>query len=305
MNAPADAPAQPESATAPLHSASGLAEFWVVFRRNRGAVIGLGVLVTLVAVAFLAPVLAPHDPAEQYTDALLVPPIWSAEGQWRYPLGTDDLGRDLLSRLIYGAQLSLSIAGLIVVAALSAGLLLGTLAATIGGLVEIAIMRLMDILLALPSLLLAIVIVAILGASLINAVAAVAIVLLPHFTRITRAAVLSERAKDYVIAARLDGSGPLRLFTTTILPNIAPPLIVQSTLAFSSAILDIAALGFLGLGAQPPTPEWGALLASGRELIQRAPWTVTLPGLAILITVLATNLLGDGLRDALDPRLKT
>ena len=219
-------------------------------------------------------------------------------------LGTDDLGRDLASRLVYGARFSMSIGLIIVVIAMLAGVLLGAMAGMRRGLVEASIMRLMDIILALPSLLLAIVIVAVLGASLLNAAIAVAIVLLPHFVRITRASIVAETSRDYVLAAQLDGAHGPRLFAITLLPNISAPLIVQSTLAFSSAILDIAALGFLGLGAQPPTPEWGTLLSSSREFIERAPWTVTLPGLAILVTVMASNLLGDGLRDALDPKLK-
>ena len=165
-------------------------------------------------------------------------------------------------------------------------------------------MRLMDIMLAIPAILLAIVIVAILGASLTNAALAVSIVLLPHFVRITRAAVINETSKDYVLASRLDGSKGVNLLFRTLLPNISAPIIVQATLSFSNAILDIAALGFLGLGAQPPIPEWGTLLSTSREFIEIAPWTVTLPGLAILITVLASNLLGDGLRDALDPQLR-
>jgi dipeptide transport system permease protein len=277
---------------------------WRSLRNNTGAMLGLGVLVTLVACAVFAPALAPHDPDWQSPQALLVPPAWSEGGSSTYLLGTDDLGRDLLSRLLYGARFSMSIGLVIVFIALLAGVLLGAVAGMRRGLLESFIMRLMDIMLALPSLLLAIVVVAILGASLVNAAIAVAIVLLPHFVRITRASVVSESSRDYYMAARLDGAKGLRLFRITVLPNIAAPLIVQSTLAFSSAILDVAALGFLGLGAQPPTPEWGTLLSSSREFIERAPWTVTLPGLAILITVLASNLFGDGLRDALDPRLK-
>lgn len=279
-------------------------EFWHAFASNRGALAGAAVLGVLMLIALLGPWLAPHDPAHQYTDALLLPPAW-AGGDWRFFLGTDDLGRDLLSRILVGTRLSLGIAAMVVAASLVVGFLLGALAGLMRGVVEALILRAMDILLALPSLLLAIVIVAILGPSLTHAVIAVAIVLLPHFVRITRAAIVNELARDYVRAARLDGSGPIRLLFVTLLPNIAAPLIVQASLAFSTAILDIAALGFLGLGAQPPAPEWGSLLAAGREFIQRAPWIVTFPGLAILITVLATNLIGDGLRDALDPRLKT
>lgn len=279
-------------------------ETWLAFRSNAGAMLGISVLVLFVLTAVLAPIVAPHDPNMQYADAMLLPPLWSAGSNASYILGTDDLGRDMLSRLVYGARFSLSIGLVIVLLALISGIALGALAGMLRGFMETAIMRLMDIMLALPSLLLAIVIVAILGASLVNAAIAVAIVLLPHFVRITRASVVAEMSKDYVIAAQLDGAHRIRLFTHTVLPNIAAPLIVQGTLAFSTAILDIAALGFLGLGAQPPTPEWGTLLSSAREFIERAPWTVTLPGIAILITVLATNLMGDGLRDALDPKLK-
>ncbi|MCG6870881.1 MAG: ABC transporter permease subunit [Gammaproteobacteria bacterium] len=279
-------------------------EFWDSYRQNLGALIGLPTLVLMVLVAVFAPWLAPYDPAIQHTDAFLVPPVWQDGGSMRFWLGTDDLGRDMLSRLIFGARFSLSIALAVVMLALAFGVSIGALAGTLRGIPEIVIMRIMDMMLALPALLLAIVVVAVLGASLVNAAIAVAVVLLPHFVRITRASVVSETARDYVTATRLDGAGPVRLFRIAVLPNIAAPLIVQATLAFSSAILDIAALGFLGLGAQPPTPEWGTLLSSSREFIQRAPWTVTLPGVAILVTVLATNLMGDGLRDALDPRLK-
>jgi dipeptide transport system permease protein len=166
------------------------------------------------------------------------------------------------------------------------------------------IMRIMDIILAFPSLLLALVLVAVLGPGLTNAMIAIALVLQPHFVRLTRAAVMAEKARDYVTAAKVAGAGPMRLMFRTILPNCMAPLIVQATLSFSSAILDAAALGFLGMGAQPPTPEWGTMLAEAREFILRAWWVVTLPGLAILITVLAINLMGDGLRDALDPKLR-
>ena len=184
------------------------------------------------------------------------------------------------------------------------GVVLGLIAGYFKGLADIAIMRLMDILMTMPSLLLAIVIVAILGPGLMNAMLAVAIVVLPHYVRITRAAVISELSKDYVTAARVGGAGTLRMMFKEVLPNCTAPLIVQASLGVSTAILDAAALGFLGLGAQPPSPEWGTMLADAREFVLRAWWVVTLPGLAILITVLAFNLLGDGLRDALDPKLK-
>jgi dipeptide transport system permease protein len=281
-----------------------LKEFWQYFSKNKGAVLGLGVIVGMVLIALLAPWLAPHDPHQQYRDALLLPPAWTAGGTARFPLGTDDVGRDMLSRLIFGARVSLLVGCIVVTLSLAAGVILGLIAGFFRGLVENLIMHLMDVMLALPSLLLAIAIVAILGPSLSNAMIAIAIVVLPHYVRLTRAAVLTETAKDYVIASQVAGAGLPRQMFVNVLPNCMAPLIVQATLGFSSAILDAAALGFLGLGAQPPTPEWGTMLADARQFIQRAWWVVTFPGLAILITVLAFNLMGDGLRDALDPRLK-
>ena len=279
-------------------------EFWRYFSTNRGPVIGLVVILALTLVAVFADVLALHPPNEQYRDALLAPPAWLEGGSMRFILGTDDLGRDILSRIIFGARVSLSIGFLVVTLALASGIALGLIAGFFRGVVEIAIMRAMDVMLALPSLLLAIVIVAILGPSLINAAMAVVIVQLPHFVRLTRAAVITEMSKDYVTASRVSGAGAIRLMLITVLPNCMAPLIVQATLGFSTAVLDLAALGFLGMGAQPPTPEWGTMLANALQFIQRAWWVVTFPGLAILNTVLAFNLLGDGLRDALDPKMK-
>jgi dipeptide transport system permease protein len=283
---------------------SPLGELWRDFRRNRGAMIGLVVIVVLVLCAVLADVIAPYSPKEQFTDAVLKAPSMQAIGGHVFLLGTDPVGRDLLSRLIHGTRLSLLIGLVSVVLSLSGGVILGLLAGFFRGATEFTIMRLMDIMLALPSLLLAVAVVAILGPGLMNAMYAIAIVMLPHFVRLTRAAVIGEMGKDYVSASRIAGAGTLRLMFDTVLPNCAAPLIVQATLGFSTAILDAAALGFLGLGAQPPTPEWGSMLASALEFIQSAWWVVTLPGLAILVSVLAFNLMGDGLRDALDPRLK-
>ncbi|MGO4836582.1 ABC transporter permease subunit, partial [Rhizobiaceae sp. 2RAB30] len=188
--------------------------------------------------------------------------------------------------------------------ALVGGIVLGVIAGYFRGWIDTVIMRVMDIILAFPSLLLALVLVAVLGPGLTNAMIAIALVLQPHFVRLTRAAVMTEKSREYVVAAQVAGAGPLRLMFKTILPNCLAPLIVQATLSFSNAILDAAALGFLGMGAQPPTPEWGTMLAEAREFILRAWWVVTFPGLAILITVLSINLMGDGLRDALDPKLK-
>ncbi|WP_394889362.1 ABC transporter permease subunit [Mesorhizobium sp. AaZ16] len=281
-----------------------LAEFWYYFSENRGAVIGLWIFVALVVIALLAPLIAPHLPYAQYRDATLLPPFWQEGGRAAFPLGTDAVGRDMLSRLLFGARYSLFIGVFVTTIALVGGIIIGVVAGYFGGWIDTVIMRIMDIILAFPSLLLALVLVAVLGPGLTNAMIAIALVLQPHFVRLTRAAVMSEKGREYVTAARVAGAGPLRLMFRTILPNCMAPLIVQATLSFSNAILDAAALGFLGMGAQPPTPEWGTMLAEAREFILRAWWVVTFPGLAILITVLAINLMGDGLRDALDPKLK-
>src|SRR5258708_559269 len=279
-------------------------EIWQSFTRSRGAMIGLALVVLLILLAIFAEVVAPHSPNEQFRDNFLTPPAWADGGSMRFLLGTDPVGRDILSRIIYGTRLSLLIGLISVAISLSLGVVLGLVAGYFRGLTETVIMRFMDVMLASPSLLLAIAVVAILGPGLANAMYAIAIVLLPHYVRLTRAAVIGEAGKEYVASSRIAGAGTLRLMFNTILPNCTAPLIVQATLGFSTAILDAAALGFLGLGAQPPTPEWGSMLASALEFIQRAPWVVTFPGLAILITVLAFNLMGDGLRDALDPKLK-
>ena len=296
--------AVPERAIAPDAPPSPWAELWRDFCRNRGGIVGLAIVVALVLAALLADVIAPHPPNEQYRDATLKAPSLQPIGGHVFVLGTDPVGRDVLSRLIHGTRLSLVIGLVSVGLSLTGGVLLGLAAGFYRGGIEFTIMRLMDIMLALPSLLLAVAVVAILGPGLANAMYAIAIVMLPHFVRLTRAAVIGELAKDYVNASRIAGAGTARLMFDTVLPNCAAPLIVQGTLGFSTAILDAAALGFLGLGAQPPTPEWGSMLASALEFIQSAWWVVTLPGLAILISVLAFNLMGDGLRDALDPRLK-
>ena len=278
-------------------------EFWGYFSKNLGALIGLVVFGLLILIAIFAPFVAPHDPDNQFRDFLLAPPVWQG-GTWQFILGTDPLGRDLLSRLIFGSRFSLLIGLIVVTGALFSGVILGLLAGYFRGWVDVVIMRIMDVILAFPSLLLALVLVAILGPGLVNAMIAIAIVLQPHFARLTRASVMAEKNREYVVSARLAGAGAFRLMLLTILPNCLAPLIVQATLSFSNAILEAAALGFLGMGAQPPTPEWGTMLADARQYILRASWVVTFPGLCILITVLAINLLCDGLRDALDPKLK-
>jgi dipeptide transport system permease protein len=280
-------------------------EFCSSFGAHRGAMAGFAVIATLVLLAIFADLIAPHPPGLTNAAAFLMPPSWQAGGSLSYPLGTDAIGRDMLSRLIHGARLSLVIGMVVVTIAVVVGTVLGLVAGFFRGVAEIAILRLMDILLTLPSLLLAIVIVAILGPGMMNAMLAVAAVVLPHYVRIARAAVITETAKDYVTAAKVGGAGTLRLMLKEVLPNCLAPLIVQATLGISTAILDAAALGYLGLGAQPPLPEWGTMLADAREFVLRAWWVVTLPGLMILIAVVAFNLVGDGLRDVLDPRLKS
>lgn len=281
-----------------------LQEFWRYFKGNKGALAGLVIVVLVLLMALLAPWIAPYPPDLTNNAAFLKPPAWQEGGSRAYLLGTDAIGRDILSRLMHGARLSLVIGIAVVSLSVVVGTVLGLVAGYFKGVLEIAIMRMMDIILTLPSLLLAIVIVAILGPGLVNAMLAVAIVVLPHYVRITRAAVIAETSRDYVTAARMTGASHLRLMFSEVLPNCTAPLIVQASLGISTAILDAAALGFLGLGAQPPSPEWGTMLADAREFVLRAWWVVTFPGLAILITVLAFNLLGDGLRDALDPKLK-
>jgi len=279
-------------------------EFWAYFCENRGALIGFSFILAMLLAALFAGLLTPHDPFEQYRDYILTPPAWQEGGLWRFPLGTDEVGRDILTRLLYGGRLSLFIGMMVVSLALLLGTLVGLIAGYAGGLTDTLIMRAMDIIMALPSLLLALAIVTILGPGLINASIAIAITYLPHYVRITRASVITESSKDYVTASRVSGAGVWRLMFITLLPNCMAPLIVQASLGFSNAILDAAALGFIGLGAQPPSPEWGSMLSGALEFIQRAWWVVTFPGLMILLTVLAFNLMGDGLRDALDPKMK-
>ncbi len=281
-----------------------LQEFWYYFCQNRGAVIGLAFIVIVLFMAIFAEWVAPFDPITQNRSALLLPPMWFEGGNASYILGTDDIGRDILSRIIHGARLSVFIGLIIVVMSCVLGVILGLLAGYYGGTLDILIMRFVDIMLAIPSLLLTIGVVTILGPSLMNAAIAIAIVSIPSYVRLTRASVMSEKNRDYVVASRVAGASVWRLMFIVILPNCLAPLIVQMTMGISNAILELAALGFLGIGAQPPTPELGTMLAESRGFMQSANWLVTIPGLAILSLVLAFNLMGDGLRDALDPKLK-
>ena len=272
--------------------------------KNRTGVAGLIIIALFALTALLAPVISPHNPDENSLYDQLKPPVWNAGGATKNLLGTDDLGRDMLSRLIYGARVSLTLGIVSVGIALLCGSMLGALAGYYKGWPDNLIMRAMDIILAFPYILLAIVIVAYLGPGLRNAMVAIGIINVPRFARIIRASVLEEYEKDYVTAARAVGAGNRRIIFNAILPNCLAPIIVQASLGFGEAILSGAGLSFLGLGAQPPLSEWGAMIAQGRSMILRAWWVMTFPGIAILLAVLGFNLLGDGLRDALDPRLR-
>jgi len=285
----------------PLHPAI---EFWQAFRLNKAAMAGLVIIVLFSLVAIFAPIISPYDPKTLFEGALRIPPFWDSLGSSKYMLGTDDVGRDILSRLIHGTSLSMLIGASVVICSVGIGTILGLVSGYFGGKIDKIIMRFMDILMALPSILLAIVVVSILGPGLGNAIIAVSIVSIPSVTRLVRGSVLGEKRRQYVMAAKSFGMGKWKIMFREILPNCMAPLIVQATLGFSDGILNAAALGFLGLGAQPPTPEWGTMLADSRPFIESAPWMVTLPGLCILFVVLGFNLLGDGLRDALDPKLK-
>ena len=285
-------------------SAHPLLEFWYFFRQNRGAVIGMGIIAFFVFLALFGPWIAPYEPARLFDDALRVTPSWTEGGRPEFFFGTDDVGRDLLSRLIHGARVSMGVGFLVVFFSATVGTVLGLFSGYFGGTLDRVVMRLVDILMSLPSVLLAIVVVSILGPSLFNAIVAVSVVATPHFVRIVRASVIAEKGRQYVIASRSFGAGHLRQMFVNILPNCLAPLIIQAALGFSDGILNAAALGFLGLGAQPPTPEWGTMLADARPYIESSPWMVNLPGLCILLVVLGFNLMGDGLRDAFDPRLR-
>jgi len=272
--------------------------------KNRTGVAGLIIISLFALTAIFAPWISPHDPNENSLYDQLKPPVWNEGGSRKNLLGTDDLGRDMLSRLIYGARVSLTLGIVSVGIALICGSVLGALAGYYKGWPDNLIMRIMDIILAFPYILLAIVIVAYLGPGLRNAMVAIGIINVPRFARIVRASVLEEYEKDYVTAARAVGAGNRRIIFNAIFPNCLAPIIVQASLGFGEAILSGAGLSFLGLGAQPPLSEWGAMIAQGRSMILRAWWVMTYPGIAILLAVLGFNLLGDGLRDALDPRLR-
>ncbi len=270
---------------------------WLSFRSNTMAMIGLWILIFLVFVAVAAPLLAPHDPFEQTLSNRLQG--LNSDG---HILGTDSLGRDILSRLIYGSRITLFIVGLVALIAPVTGLLVGTVAGYVGGWTDTVLMRITDIFLAFPRLVLALAFVAALGAGIENAVLAISLTAWPPYARMARAETLTIRSSDYISAIQLQGAGPMRIITKHIWPLCISSLIVRVTLDMAGIILAAAGLGFLGLGAQPPSPEWGAMISEGRRFILDSWWVATVPGLAIFTVSLAFNLLGDGLRDVLDPK---
>jgi peptide/nickel transport system permease protein len=266
--------------------------------RNKLAIAGMVIMGIFILTAIFAPVLAPYDPLKQELAMRRRPP---SQEHW---FGRDDLGRDILSRIIFGARFSLQVGVLSVGFAIVIGAIIGAVASFAGGWVDSIVMRLMDIMLAFPALLLAIAIVTILGPGLLNMLYAIGIVSIPAYARIVRASVLTVKEQDYILAARAIGVPPIRMLLRNVMPNALTPIIVAGTLGIGTAILDAAGLSFLGLGARPPKPEWGAMLGQGRYSMFTAPHIVVFPGLAIMLTVLGFNLLGDGLRDSLDPKLR-
>jgi peptide/nickel transport system permease protein len=297
---PLSLPTQPQVATAsmPRRIASPWTDVRRRFLRSRTGVAGAIVLLIVVLAALFASRIAPYSPTRQDFRVERQPP------SLQHLMGTDEFGRDVFSRVIWGAQTSLEAGAVAATIALVIGLALGMLAAFYGGGADNVIMRCMDVILAFPYILLAIAVVAILGPGLLNAMIAIAIVYIPHYARVVRGSVLSVRSRDYVEAARALGASDRRVMLQHVLPNTMAPVIVTMTLIIGSAIIDTAGLSFLGLGTQPPTPDWGNMLSAGRSYVIDSPWIATFPGLAILVTVLAFNLMGDALRDAFDPRLR-
>ncbi|TDL31489.1 ABC transporter permease [Jeotgalibacillus sp. S-D1] len=274
-------------------------EAWRNFKKNKIAIVGLSIVTFFIIVAIFAPWIAPEGINDQKLSERLQAP--SSE----YWFGTDDFGRDIFSRVVHGARISLWVGFLAVVGSAVVGSTLGIIAGYYGRWVDTIISRLFDIMLAFPSILLAIAVVSILGPSLRNALIAIAIINVPNFGRLIRSKVLSVKEEEYIMAARAIGMSDFRILFSHVLPNSMTPIIVQGSLAIATAIIEAAALGFLGLGAQAPQPEWGAMLSASRSFLIQAPWTMFFPGLAIMLVVLGFNLMGDGLRDALDPKMKT
>ncbi|KGR86647.1 nickel transporter permease [Lysinibacillus boronitolerans] len=274
-------------------------EGWRSFKKSKVSLVGAGIVIFFILLAVIGPFIAPQGINEQdLTKRLLAP---SAD-HW---FGTDDFGRDIFSRIIHGARISLWVGFFSVILSVIIGSLLGIIAGYYGKWVDTIISRIFDIMLAFPSMLLAIAVVSVLGPSLQNALIAIAIINVPNFGRLIRSKVLSVKEEEYIVAAKAIGMRDARILFSHILPNSITPIIVQGTLAIATAIIEAAALGFLGLGAQAPAPEWGKMLADARKFLLNAPWTMIFPGLAIMLTVLGFNLMGDGLRDALDPKMKS
>jgi peptide/nickel transport system permease protein len=271
---------------------------WRAFRRSRTAMVGLVIIALFLLIALLAPLIAPHNPTAFSLSEQLSPPSIA------HPLGTDELGRDMLSRLIWGSRITLVMTLGAVLLALAVGAFLGIMAGFQGGWADTAIMRCMDVLLAMPTFLLAVAIIAALGVGTTNVILAVGISSMPMFARIARGSTISVKQEEYVMAVRAVGASTNRIMWRHVLPNVTSALLVQTTLRLATAILTASGLSFLGLGPQPPTPEWGAMLSAGRNYITSSPQLATIPGIAILLVAIGFNLLGDGLRDALDPRLK-
>lgn len=278
---------------------SPIKQLWYTFRNTPVAMIGFSCYLFLVFTAVFGSFITPHDVLENNLDQLLLPPAWSDEGNISYLLGTDDLGRDMLSRLIHGTSLTFGLSFVVVIFAMTIGVLIGSISAITRGVKSSFLTHFLDVILSTPSLLLAIIIVAILGQGLENVLWAIALVSIPQFIHVTRNAIKEEQKKGYVLIPILDGATETRVLITSIYPNIIDKIIIQATLAQSAAILDISALGFLGLGAPVPMPEWGSMLKNSLDLFYIAPWTSYLPGLAILFTVIVTNLVGEGLRHSL------
>ncbi len=278
---------------------SAMSQVWMTFRQDYRSMAGLWLFLFFMVVAVFGPTFVSHSPFYQNTNALLYPPSWAGKGSLTYFFGTDDLGRDMMSRLVYGTQLTFGSALLATFMAFLFGSALGISAGMLKGVPSSILHHLLDVLLSIPSLLLAIVLVSILGASLENAVGAISLALTPQFIRSSYNAVRDVAAKEYIIAVQLDGSTPWRILRLAILPNIIDVLVAQTTRSLSIAILDISAVCFLGIGAQSPMPEWGTMLAENLDLSYIAPWNVALPGMAIMLSVLATNFFGEGLRKAL------
>jgi cationic peptide transport system permease protein len=276
---------------------------WQQFKTSHIALVGMTILALFLFFAFFAPLVAPYDPLLQNTDALLIPPSWDANGTISYIFGTDALGRDLFSRIIYGCRVTFGTSLLLVFIALLIGVFIGTLAGMLSGVRSSIINHILDSLLAIPTLLIAIIIVGILGSGLVNTMWAITLALIPQFIHHTRAFVRAEMKKDYIQASMLDGASRQQLFFHSILPNMIEMLVVQSTLALSIAVIDISVLGFLNLGAQPPVAELGAILAAGLDVAYLAPWNVGIPGISIFLMVLSITIVGDGLRYALKQRV--